>query len=315
MSIRGHAHITAGAVVPEQLLHYVDAVSGLQPVLCKGCVAHAGPGVLVLCAYPPHDPPYRDEDVALVDAAVAEAIRVSASEPAELIVQSFLRPSAAPAAAVSTHDMYWFLPLPLPPAGQKLRNMLRRAARDVRIVQSGMADGPMFQTISPDHEAVMAEFCAGRDLEPGTRHIFGHLREYLASGPDVRLFSAFSRHAAEAGIGGAVGRPLAWAVGDFSSLGTAFYMFAFRRPDAPPGTADALLAAVAAEGAARGHSRLNLGLGINSGVAFFKKKWGAQGLVACVETTWKPNAALVPEAATPAKESFLSRMRHSLFGS
>ena len=50
--------------------------------------------------------------------------------------------------------------------------------------------------------------------------------------------------------------------------------------------ADALLAALAAEGAERGHGLLNLGLGIHPGVAFFKKKWGASAFLPCVETSW-----------------------------
>ena len=68
-------------------------------------------------------------------------------------------------------------------------------------------------------------------------------------------------------------------------------MFAFRRPDAPPGTADALLAALAAEAETRGHGLLNLGLGIHPGVAFFKKKWGASLFLPCVETGWSVRAA------------------------
>ncbi|MDE7372282.1 MAG: translation initiation factor IF-2, partial [Desulfovibrio sp.] len=93
-----------------------------------------------------------------------------------------------------------------------------------------------------------------------------------------RLFSAWD----------AAGRLLACAIGDYSSFSTAFYMFAFRSPDAPPGTADALLAALAAEGAERGHSLLNLGLGMGAGVSFFKKKWGATPFLPCVETSWSP---------------------------
>ena len=65
-------------------------------------------------------------------------------------------------------------------------------------------------------------------------------------------------------------------------------MFAFRSPDAPPGTADGLLAALAAEGAERGHSLLNLGLGMGTGVSFFKKKWGATPFLPCVEPSWSP---------------------------
>ena len=65
-----------------------------------------------------------------------------------------------------------------------------------------------------------------------------------------------------------------------------FYLFAFRSPESPPGTADALLDALAAEGIRRGHTLLNLGLGINPGIVFFKRKWNATILRPHVETSW-----------------------------
>ena len=126
--------------------------------------------------------------------------------------------------------------------------------------------------------------------EPCMQHIFQRLGVYLAQAPDTLLFSA--RNAEDI--------LLACAIGDFSSLSTAFYMFAFRRPDAPPGVADGLLSAILDEAALRGHIRCNLGLGINAGVGFFKKKWGAEAFLPCVETTWEIHA--------PQKKSWLGRM-------
>ena len=140
-----------------------------------------------------------------------------------------------------------------------------------------------------EHAALVEDFCRARALEPGSVHIFRHLEAYLAAAPQARLFSARCRDGGLAGC----------AIGDYSSFSTAFYMFAFRCPDAPPGTADALLAALAAEAEARGHGLLNLGLGIHPGVAFFKKKWGASLFLPCVETGWSVRAA---------KKSWLARL-------
>ena len=52
------------------------------------------------------------------------------------------------------------------------------------------------------------------------------------------------------------------------------------------GTGDALLHALAAGAAERGQRSLNLGLGIDEGIAFFKKKWGARVLMPHKETSW-----------------------------
>lgn len=76
------------------------------------------------------------------------------------------------------------------------------------------------------------------------------------------------------------------AVGDYSALSTAFYMFAFRQDDCPPGVSDALLRALADEAERRGQSTLNLGLGIDGGITFFKKKWGAFLAMPHLETSW-----------------------------
>lgn len=267
------AHITAGALTPDQLIPYVSAVSGLDSCLCGGCPLHHGGGHAVLVAYPPG----KQDDSGAVDAAVAEALALPGLE--RLTVIAAARPVAAPAHAESTEDAYWSLPLPLTlPAGrpgQKLRNLLRRAAREISIGQTGGAGA-----WTPAHAALAEAFIErkGAEVDEGSSYIFRKLGDYLAKAPDARLFSARD----------AAGRLLACTIGDYSSFMTAFYMFAFRSPDAPPGTADALLAALAAEGAARGHSLLNLGLGMGAGVSFFKKKWGAKPFLPCVETSWSP---------------------------
>lgn len=267
------AQVTAGAVTPDQIIPYVRAVSGLESRLCGGCVLHHGGGHAVLVAYPRGVP----TDSAAVDAAVAEALGLPGLE--RLTVIAAARPAAAPADAEASQDVYWALPLPLVPPpgrpGRKIRNLLRRATREVHVDQVGGAG-----SWTDEHTALAEAFIEkmGGRLDDGSIYIFGKLGDYLAAAPEARLFSARD----------AAGRLLGCAIGDYSSFSTAFYMFAFRSAAAPPGTADALLAALAAEGAARGHTRLNLGLGMGPGVSFFKKKWGATPFLPCVETSWSP---------------------------
>ena len=279
------AEVTAGALTPDQLLPYVRAVSGLESRLCGGCALHHGGGQAVLVAYPAGKP----DDMAAVDAAVAEALAIPGLERITVIAAD--RPAAAPEYAECSEDAYWSLPLPLAHprgrAGQKTRNLVRRALREVAIDQSGGA-----AAWTEDHKALAGAFIEkkGAALDAGSIYIFRRLGDYLAAAPEARLFSARD----------AAGRLVACAIGDYSSFTTAFYMFAFRAPDAPPGTADALLSALAAEGGARGHALLNLGLGMGPGVSFFKKKWGANPFLPCVETSWTPER--------PKKRGWLSRM-------
>ncbi len=115
-----------------------------------------------------------------------------------------------------------------------------------------------------DHEAIVEAFCSGRKLEAGMIHIFHQLKTYLAESPGARLFSARTKDGSLA-----------------------------------PGTVDALLEAVAKCGEERGHSRLNLGLAVNEGIGFFKKKWGAEHFLSCYEYSWD---------IQPEKKGLLARL-------
>lgn len=259
-------HLSAAAVVPDQLLPYVAAVSGLESSLVAGCALHRAEGQAVLVAYPPGDP--------LSASKVDEAVRLACEQPGieHLTVIAPTRPDAAPADAVTSADYYWQLDLPKAPYSGKLKNMLKRASRELALEQ---ASGP--GAWSPAHSALVEDFCRrkGSALSADTVFLFGQLGKYVSQAPDALLFTA------RAG-----GRIAGMAICDYTALGTAFYMFAFRSKDAPPGTADFLLAALADEAAERGHSRLNLGLGINPGIEFFKRKWGASRGLPYVETGW-----------------------------
>lgn len=282
--MRGVAHLTARALLPEQLAGYVEAVAGSRPLACADCLAYDGDGQRTLVAWPPADSP--EELLARSPAQQAAHLR-RAVEAAladgftgRLVVLGPDRPEAAPPSAQSRRDAYAFLPLPPPPPDAKLRNMLRRAARECRITEEHWG---------AEHEALARSFCRSRPLAAGTRHIFSRLGPYLAACGDAVLFGA--RRPADGAL-------LGLAVGDYSSLTTACYMFAFRAPECPPGVSDALLHALLLEARQRGHARVNLGLDISPGIAAFKRKWGATATLPYVETSW--DVAASPEAGTPA---------------
>ena len=144
----------------------------------------------------------------------------------------------------------------------------------------------------------MQEFLRRKPFEPGTVHIFSHLESYVGSHPDVQLWAA--RHREDNSL-------QAFAVGDYASLTTAFYMFAFRRQGAVPGCADALLAGLVSEAEARGHMRFCLGLGIDPGIRFFKRKWHARPALPCLETGWSTRA-------TTSGGGWFARLRRLLGG-
>ncbi len=311
MSFASLAHITAEAVVPEQLVHYVRAVSGRRAALCRGWVAYIHEGHAVLVVYPP-----KGNGETAVDLRPAlEDLRLGACQAerggsgmtpgradnrdlacSRVTVLAPFRPVEAPEGAFGKSDSYWQLPVPAPAPGAKLRNMLVRAGRELHLEEEGW---------SPACARLLRHYLQARPLPPGTRAVFEALPRYLGApdpgeaagggapkrNPGVVLLAARRKDGELAGF----------SVGDFSGLRTAFYMFSFRRPDAPPGTADALLAGLLDKARGLGHERMNLGLGINDGIGFFKRKWGAIPFAPYVETSWD----LRPEGALAKREGGL----------
>jgi len=270
---RGIGHFASQAVVPEQVPAYVEAVSDSKAVACGACIAYEKEDGLVLIGYPLHDP----WDAKAVDNAVDQACRLPVlARGGRLTVLCAARPGAAPQHADCAEDNWWGVSLPPPPppsrARQKLRHMLRRAEQAVCIEQSqGNFDAA--------HQRLVDAQIRSRPLAAGTRYIYSRLPHYLAASPHAILFSAYSRE---------TGKLVACAIGEYASLHTAFYQFAFRLTNGPFGAADLLLSALLREAEARGHTRCNLGLGINSGISFFKRKWQAEILLPCQEYSWAP---------------------------
>lgn len=263
------ADLGARAVVPEQIPSYVRAVSGRTLRSCEGFAAWTTADSCTLVAFPAQDEQtFCAVGSAAYDERLEKAVACALAMPnlRRITVLASVVPAAAPDRAVVERDAWWCVNLPHTP-GQKLRNMLRRAQREAVVA---------VENWGPDHDALVDHYLKVRTLAPGTRHIFGRVGAYVQASPDAVLFAARN----------ASGRLLAMAVGDYSALCTAFYMFAFRQDDCPPGVSDALLQALADEAVRRGQSVLNLGLGMDGGITFFKKKWGAFELMPHLETSW-----------------------------
>lgn len=268
MFFHGFSHITAQALVPEHLIHYVTAVAGSKPLLHAGHIAYEQSGHRVFVAYDPGVSP-EELHTSSADMQLVAAKALADESCSSLTVLSPSRPDIAPVDAACREDAYAFLQLPVRSLGGNLRNMLRRGERECVVCQEEWGE---------EHESLVWSFCQRKSLSPETEFIFSRIRAYLAASPDAVLFAARSR---------GENLLLALAVGDFSSLTTAFYLFAFRQKDCPPGVSDVLLHAIVREAEDRGCQNLNLGLDTNGGIAAFKRKWGISVSVPFWETTWR----------------------------
>jgi hypothetical protein len=169
-------------------------------------------------------------------------------------------------------DLYYRLDLTSLRVPSKTKNMVHRAGRELTI-DEGTGFGR-------DHQALIDLFLGSRELEEGTRVIFSRIADYLSSVPAARVFAARDSRGTLAGFD----------VADFGAGEYAFYLFNFRSPEAAvPGTSDLLLHALIREAQERGKRYLNLGLGINEGVAFFKKKWGGRPFLPHQSLVYRPS--------------------------
>jgi hypothetical protein len=256
--------VSADAVVPEQVIPYVRSLGDSRPFMLGACVGYQSEGEVVLIGYPLHDP----RDSGAMSQAVELALKIPGLQKITVIGAS--RPPQAPEKTRSTQDGYCVLPIPTPPPAAKLKSLLRRADRELTLEQCRRFD--------KDHQQLVDRYLSERTLAAGTRHIFRQIPGYLQASPGSLLVSART----------AGGQLAAFAVGEYASLHTAFFMFCFRDPSlAPPGCADLVFSELLEEAARRGQIRMNLGLGVNEGIRFFKRKWGAQFFLPCIETGWE----------------------------
>lgn len=258
------AGVTAQAQTPEQVIPYVCAVSELKPRMLGPCVGYEREGEVVLVGYPLHDP----KDAGAMAEAVSLALRLPGLRRITVIGPA--RPPQAPESAAIEEDWYYSLPVPAPAPGQKTRNLLRRAGRELTVERGG--------SWGEDHTALVRRYLNGRPLAAGIRHIYKRLPRYLAESSSSVLVSARL----------ADGRLAAFSVGEYAGLAMAFYMFSFRDPGiAPPGATDLLLSQLLEAASERGHTKMNLGLSVNEGISFFKRKWGAVPFLPYVQATWE----------------------------
>ncbi len=276
-------HISLQAYTPDQILPYVHAVSSVKTTLEQDFLVHTHGSHAIVVGY------------ALgADLATYMQANEQSSQPTQLynhklekLLQNLnqqehleritllaaQKSALVPSNALCQQDAYYFLALPLVKAqARNAFSMCRRALPHIQLTQDTGKEA-----WTGAHQELMLSYLQRQDVSKEMGSIFQRLDAYCRLSPHVVLFSAYDTH---------TGALMGMTLGDFSSLHTAFYMFAFRHPHAEPGVSEALLGALVQEAEARGYAWCNLGLGIHDGIRFFKEKWGARPLLSMVECSW-----------------------------
>lgn len=260
-------YIREYAYVPEHLTGYVGAISQAEPFLLKDYLCYYLKGHLIFIGYPLKEPFEEKEMKKILNIAIERfnTDQIALIAPVISIPRKFC--------SKSNSDHYYKLDLSKLHICRKLRNMIKRASREVYIEKN--------QEIRDEHTQLISEFLSSHNVEAATRYIFERIPKYISSAPLARGFSQWGQSppcAQTALVFSARDRDkrlVAFDIFDFGARDYAFYMFNFiSRRHYVPGASDLLLYELIKAAREQGKSFINLGLGINQGVTFFKKKWG-----------------------------------------
>lgn len=243
--IEGHAY------VPEHIIPYVTAVSQTEPFLFEDFLTYAKEGHLIFIGYPLKEP-FEEKRMR---SALEDAIKRFKPDSVSLIAPSI--PSSLNDCGHPSSDHYYRLDLSALSISQKLRNMLSRAGRELSVEKN--------KDFDEEHREMVDDFLKTHPVDDATRFIFKRIDEYLSSSTTAWVFDARNKR----------NELVAFDVAEFKPRDYAIYMFNFSS-DAlyVPGASDLLLSEVIQQAKTERKKYINLGLGINPGVTFFKKKWG-----------------------------------------
>ncbi|HNU91424.1 MAG TPA: hypothetical protein PKO25_06095 [Spirochaetota bacterium] len=243
--------LRARAYLPEHLPDYVRAVTGGGAGLVDGHLWYDRGDTLVLVGYPLDG----NFDTARLADAVRRALLYHRPVYLSLIAPEL--PALPFELLDSGSDRYFRLDLAAHAVNQKTRNMISRSSRELRLAA--------VRRLGPEHRALIASFLERTGADGAMRRVYEAMHGYVerAGGPLVLE----ARDAA--------GRLEAFDVADIDRGEYAFYMFNVRSGGAGiPGASDLLLHELLKRARAAGARYVNLGLGVNSGIEFFKRKWG-----------------------------------------
>ncbi len=244
-------YIEDHAYVPEHLPYYVTAISQTEPFLFGEFLVYVKKDRLIFVGYPLKE----SFEEKWMKIALEDAIR--RFKPESVSVTAPAIPSSLKDHPHPPSDHYYRLDLSALSISQKLRNMLSRACRELSVEKN--------RNFDEEHRKMVEDFLKAHPVDEATRFIFERIGEYLSSSPTAWVFEARNKR----------GELVAFDIAEFKPRECAIYMFNFSSEALyVPGASDLLLYEVIRQAKKERKKYMNLGLGINPGVTFFKKKWG-----------------------------------------
>lgn len=257
-------YVNENAYIPEHLPDYFVPFSGMEPFLEGTYLYYRSEDVISFIGYPLDAVVPAAENHAPDSGldSVLEAV-IAGGRPKTLSIVAPRMPAIdeyEPDAETGEQDAYSLLDLQTVNPASKARNMVRRAARELSVVEG--------KAFTAEHRDVLEGFLRRKQFPDMVADFYRRLPNYLAHSPGARTLEA--RHRKSGQLAGFVVAELGG--GDFS-----FYLFNITRDDGKsvPGTSDLLVGEMTDLAGHAGKRYINMGLGVNEGVRWFKRKWGA----------------------------------------
>jgi len=251
-------YIENHAYIPEHLVNYVTAISGAEPRLLAPYLYFTKKGTLIFIGYP-LEGSFEEKKMKTI---LEKVIRRMNPEEVSIIAPSVAWHDGT--VLKKSSDTYYRLNVNDLRIGSKVRNMVVRSARDLSVVAS--------RVFEDEHKAIVHSFLHAHTVGEDVRYIFERIPFYVSSSNSALIIDARDRD----------GKLVAFDIVEFGSKEYAFYMFNFTSHECyVPGASDLLFYELLKLSMGKGKTYINLGLGINEGVSFFKKKWGAKPFLPC----------------------------------
>jgi len=243
--------IEQSAYVPEHIPPYVTAVSQTEPFIFGDFLTYVKKDHLIFIGYPFKEP----FDQKRMRRALEDSIHRFRPKTISLTAPSI--PFSVTGCISFSSDYYYRLDLSTLSIAQKTRNMITRASRELSIEKN--------RNFDEEHREMVDGFLKTHPVDEATRFISKKIGEYLSSSNTSWIFNARNSK----------GDLVAFDIAEFKPRDYAFHMFNFSSEAIyVPGASDFLLSEVIQQAKTEKKKYINLGLGINPGVTFFKKKWG-----------------------------------------
>ena len=263
---QGSKYVIEHAYVPEHIVQYVVPISEAEPFLLGDFLAYVKKDHLIFVGYPLSQTFHEGE----MQKALEGAINRFKSKTVALTASTI--PSSISRGKSGIPDHYYRLDLSVLSVSQKTRNMLKRASRDLTVTRT--------RIFGEEHRRMVENFLTNRPMDEATRFIFKKTGFYLSECSTAWIFEARNRE----------GRLVAFDAAEFGSQRYAIYMFNFSSETFyVPGASDLLLWELIQYAQGERKHYVNLGLGINPGITFFKKKWGGKPFLPHVYCFYQPS--------------------------